>query len=288
MPFVLVGLVAPAFLASPDGLHIFSISAISKTISRDVLGISEWMSPWHSSVRQACLAYWFIMVLTVALTVRSIMRGRSPTFFAVALSATFLVMSLFAARFAAFWGIVNAPLLYELMASLPHSPLLHAPLGVVRMKVVTFSGVALGILFFLNPGPLLAKELPLERLRDLHRRHPIAKIYNTREWGGILEYVGTPVWQPSMDGRLYLYDMETWSSYNSLAAEPSTLSVHRIVEKNSLFVLHAGVHGRLAELLQESDCIELVEKIGAMIILSSTTQCQSPRLYTPAQADGIN
>jgi hypothetical protein len=64
---------------------------------------------------------------------------------------------------------------------------------------------------------LFDPQFPLAGLQRLRETLGMGRIYNYREWGGMLAFAGAPQWQVSIDGRIYRYDRETWRSYTAVA-----------------------------------------------------------------------
>ena len=122
-----------------------------------------------------------------------------------------------------------------------------------------------------SPGKTLSDFAPIHLFESLHREYPKARIFNYREFGGALEYVGSPEWRVFTDGRLYLYDQATFDTYHAVAIARDSELLNRVVNEHDLFVLHCSYHAALIVRLRErsdlravseSECIAVFSKVG--------------------------
>jgi hypothetical protein len=167
-------------------------------------------------------------------------------------------MTLSSSRFGAFWGFVSAPL----VASLAGVVVSKSSIG-ARSRSVTsglWCSLACALLFLLlfNPGETLSSQGPIHLFRELKTEYPRAKIFNYREFGGALEYVGYPDWRVFIDGRLYLYDDKTWEVYHRAALGKDLPLVERLISEHDLFILHSSYHKALIGVLELQPSLRLV------------------------------
>lgn len=236
---------ALALLATPDGWNIFSLSAANAEISRSHLGLSEWLPPWHSSVRDAMWGFWGVFVMTAVLMVASTHKRTPLPVVPLTLSLFFLPLSLYSSRFAAFWGFVNAPLFGELFASLWPGTLARIPIAQLRIRTA-LAGILLALTTtaVINQSRL-TPSMPLGAFKNLKAILSEARIFNYREFGGALEYVGYPGWTVFIDGRLYLYPREVWQTYHDISFALSPEQLPGILRNYDLLVLHPDFQQRL-------------------------------------------
>jgi hypothetical protein len=253
-------LVVAAQLATPTGWDLFAVSRTNAAISRDYLGVSEWLPAWSPVNLDALWIFWFGFALSITLLVKQHFKVRRSDLL------QFLCMTglaCYAARFALFWGIVMVPIWARWIEAV-RPPSLFAWNG---KRVVERPAKALlpivGLLLVLvipsfRTGSIFDKKLPLHGISRLKTALSSGHIYNYREWGGPLIWAGYPGWKVAMDGRLYLYSKEEWENYNRAALGQTSL--HELTDKHQpdAFFLRPSFHGGLITLLKESsEWIEL-------------------------------
>jgi hypothetical protein len=87
--------------------------------------------------------------------------------------------------------------------------------------------------------------MPLGAFKNLKAILSEARIFNYREFGGALEYVGYPGWTVFIDGRLYLYPREVWQTYHDISFALSPEQLPGILRNYDLLVLHPDFQQRL-------------------------------------------
>lgn len=236
---------ALALFATPDGWNIFSLSAINAETSRSLLGISEWLPPWHSSVRDALWGFWGVLASTALMAILTACKRKPLPLVPLTLSLIFVPLSLYSSRFSVFWGFVNAPLFGELFASLWPGTLARIPIAQLRIRTA-LPGIFLALTTTAVINQLhLTPSMPLGAFKNLKATLREARIFNYREFGGALEYVGYPGWTVFIDGRLYLYPGEVWQSYHDISFALSPEQLPGILRNYDLLVLHPDFQQRL-------------------------------------------
>jgi hypothetical protein len=249
---LLAALSGAALFITPLGADALNFGSTNARLSRELLGISEWLPPWAPLVYVAMVPFWVALALSL-LGVAARWRTLPRTSFVV--FCCFTALSLYAARFSLFWALIALPLWMQLLEQLLPTKLFKNFNALAPAKSsAKILAAGLTLLFLLAP-PFLRRQLinpliPLSAIEDLHKQIPTARIYNYREWGGPLTWIGYPGWQLLIDGRLYLYSEQEWQEYNSAAL--GKIPVADIVAKHrpDIFVLHRTFHERLIELLK--------------------------------------
>jgi len=267
-PYYLLLLPIIATVCTPEGFSIFTVSARNVELSRALLKVSEWMPPWDPSVRGAMEGFWVVSALLVLGAFSP--QGRSACHDPVVgvLTLVFFAMTLSSSRFGAFWGFVSAPL----VASLAGVVVSKSSIG-ARSRSVTsglWCSLACALLFLLlfNPGETLSSQAPIHLFRELKVQFPRARIFNYREFGGALEYVGYPDWRVFIDGRLYLYDDKTWEVYHRAALGNDLSLVERLVSEHDLFILHSSYHKALIGVLELNPALRLVANREGIVVFA--------------------
>jgi hypothetical protein len=165
-------------------------------------------------------------------------------------------LALLAARFALSWSVAMTPILARWIdAAKPDDLLDWRSDGPVR-KGVCAMVLAAAAIAVVGPGllhrPTIDADIPMATFERLKEELPQGRIYNYREWGGPLILTGHPGWQVAIDGRLYLYSKQEWIEYRQAAW--GEIPVEELVRRHrpDAFVLHAGYHRRLVDLLEQS------------------------------------
>ncbi len=257
IPLGLTGMVvlaALAQLATPMGWHVFETSAANLHISRDVLGVTEWLPAWSATIRQAMLGFAVAMVISIALLAR---LGRRVELKALVLFVGFAILACSAARFAIFWALAMIPAwAVWIEQAKPKAMFMWCGEYPVRRATVTTVLLCGGALALAGPSTLQSSvkdEFALaEGLVQLRSALPQGRIYNYREWGGPLILAGHPDWRVAIDGRLYLYGESDWQRYNLAALGRVPLA--ELVEQYQpdAFFLKPSFHENLIELLHQS------------------------------------
>lgn len=268
VPYHLLLLPLIAAVCTPEGLSIFLVSARNVELSRELLYISEWMPPWDPSVRKAMEGFWLVSALILlGAFCRSVrLAWREPV--SGCLAIVFFVLTLSSSRFGSLWGFVSAPLLAALAGVLLAKVMAVSALP--RIGSAAWYGFAALLLLLLpfNPGETVSSESPLHLFRELKRDFPQARIFNYREFGGALEYVGYPDWRVFIDGRLYLYDNKTWEIYHSAALGKDSELIERLVSEHELFILQSSYHTQLIAVLQSHPKLKLVAQRGGVLVFA--------------------
>ena len=97
---IAVTLVSSVFL-TPQGSHILSLITQNLRVCTEALTISEWMPPWHESVRGAMLGFWIAWFVTLVMIIKT--WRRIPLHQGV-LCLLLSAASLYSARFSLFFG----------------------------------------------------------------------------------------------------------------------------------------------------------------------------------------
>jgi hypothetical protein len=251
-PLAIALVVALSQFATPLGMDVFRISRINLQISRDWLGVSEWLPPWDERVRGAMLVFWIALALAVVLLLRI---GRKARWDEVCLFLVMTGLSLTAARLTLFWAAAMVPIFGRWFEAARPAEFFHWPDGETsRAKAGTLlTGATLTavILPTVLPLPILSSELPLDGVRALRAGLPTGRVYNYREWGGPLVLEGSPDWRIALDGRLYLFPEEReWREYNDAAL--GRIPVAELVARHrpDAFFLRPTFHANLIHLLR--------------------------------------
>jgi hypothetical protein len=250
-------------------MNLFEISARNVRVSRDLLGISEWLSPWEPGVLGAMELFWFVAIVSVVLVVALRVAGVRFDRLSLLLSAGFLALSLSSARFAVFWAIVNAPVFAQVVQRLWRGSLAAFPIEAAPPKALFSSCVlAVGALGFLSLKPLPPGNA-VEMFQEVKREIPNARIFNYRELGGALEYVGYGGWTPYIDGRLYLYDERVWRVYEDVAQALKVSVVEAVLSRHDLLVLHEGYHAALIRYLEARGGVRVVRRSHGVVVYAT-------------------
>jgi hypothetical protein len=268
IPVWILALPCLAMLCTPDGWNIFHWSMVNMRISRELLGVSEWLPPWSPAVRGAMIYFWAVAALTTVGYVVSLQKGWGRNVEGV-LSLLFLALTLSSSRFGVFWALVNIPVVVNLCERLWTMPLGRITLTALSGRMIQGTlvvGMAANVALCPNT---LAADQPLAMLAEVKRNFPVAKIFNYREAGGLLEYVGYPGWRVFVDGRLYLFDREIWDLYHSVALVTNSEVVERVISSHDLLVLDESYHANLIRYLDSRKDIRLYQKGGGLRVYVS-------------------
>jgi hypothetical protein len=188
--------------------------------------IVEWVRPGPDRLIGVM---WILSVGTVCalLAWRRARTRQAPAALDVLLLGCFLALSAGSVRMVAWWMLVSAPVLAELLVCL--APKLAAPEeGADRPSVLSvgvFAAVVLAVVFSLpgldrfNPllGPTRRGQRLEEDLEAVHRQMAATalpgNVYSHFEWGEYLAWSVTPRYKIFMDGRIEIYPDDVWQKY---------------------------------------------------------------------------
>lgn len=248
-----VGILLLAQLATPMGWQIFDVSSANLSISRDLLRINEWLPPWDPSTRPVMSGFFLAGGITLVLLIA---RKRHLTLADWLFVLVMTGMSLYAARFALFWGIALVPLWTQWLEALRPANRLTWSNVTLNPGVLWLTGlVGLAVVYvlpsFIQAKPRFHYDVA-ECLESLAAAVPAGRVYNYREWGGPLILRGYPRWQVTIDGRLYLYPVKDWLEYTRIAQGRVELDAILARYSPDAFVLHPTFHRGLIGLLEAS------------------------------------
>jgi hypothetical protein len=205
--------------ATPLGSAIAALTADNVRIARDVLGVSEWQPPWHSSVRLASAGYFTALALSTFCIVR--LRFKIPLRDGLQV-VLFTALSLYAARFAVAWALAMIPIWASWFERIKPGRCFawNGEQAVSRGTIVRFIGLCMilcGVESLSSGREKFDPEIPIACVAKLRELLPRGRIYNYREWAGPLQLAKFPDWTTMIDGRLYLYDQSYWREYERAA-----------------------------------------------------------------------
>jgi hypothetical protein len=168
----------------------------------------------------------------------------------------FTVLGLTAARMALFWSLALVPVWARWIDQALPADLFRPREDATRppawlWPTVIGAEIVVVLLLFVR-GPVFDREIPLAGLAELKKVLPAGRIYNYREWGGPLILAGQPEWQVAIDGRLYLYTIDTWNEYNRAAGGQVPLKELVATHQPDAFFLRPDFDAGLVKLLRES------------------------------------
>jgi hypothetical protein len=271
IPWWYIALPPLASICSANGTHIFAYTSANVTISRDLLRISEWLPPWDPTVRGAMIPYWFFAAMLAAAALSP--KGRRVRWdpITTTVSIIFCILTLSSARFGALWGFVSVPLFGEVLSTFWPGMLATRSITSLRTRTVWITAAFAFATLALNPSPLLPHDSPLPVFQKLKVAFPTARIFNYREYGGALEYVGYPGWKVYIDGRLLLFTPETWRRYESIAIAQDKMLVAEVIKSHDLFVLHPSYHQALIALLRTDPAVKLLTEERSVVVFTANT-----------------
>jgi hypothetical protein len=242
--------------ATPEGRNILTVSRANVLISRDVLRVGEWLSPWDPKVFKSVIPFWLVLAGTLTAVVwrwdRVSVRDKS-------LFVVMTVFSLYASRFIIFWCVALVPSWAEVVERLiPREIFMWArnrgdrAVRGVRSWAPLAAGVAMAVM--IQPmmfGSIFRPELSLDGVRALRSELPSkARIYNHNGWGGPLLLEGSPEWRVAVDGRLYFYsDPAEWRTIEEARAGRIPLDELEQRHRPDAFFLYPADDWALIEVL---------------------------------------
>ncbi len=246
---------SPAILLTPDGFNIFNISKYSAFISREYLTLSEWQPPWTSSVIQAMTGFWVIFILIIISVISLIYKKKFSVFaqerYLIILNLTFLILTLYSARFAPYWGFVAAPLITEIAHVCFRDKFAYFKISTFDPKLMFISIAIFVASQVFYPAPLLPNDVPWDAFRKLKNEHPNSRIFNYHAWGGPLEWVGYPGWNINIDGRLYLYSVNDINHYYQQSMNTSGKDYDNLISSFDIFALNNQFQRTLISVIEE-------------------------------------
>lgn len=241
-------LVVMSSVATPDGTHLFSVSAANLFISRTVLQISEWLPPWNSSVADAMSGFW----LAVGVSAFMFIRGRRclpPLELLQPLAL--LAATLASARFAPFWALSMIPVWTKLLESAFPSLLgrsAHRPFAEMRPSLIVAS-LAVALLPAFCAYRPMSQSLRRDTSKAISEYSGVKRVYNYYAAAGPLVYFAPNRFELLVDGRLYLFSKEFWNRYGREANGEVSLDEILIRDQPDAFLLYKPFQKNLATLL---------------------------------------
>lgn len=251
-PLATAAFAGAAVFCTPTGFGILEIGSRNAATSR-WLGIGEWL-PAHAMFAQTAGFWagllvggvlwlrcrtrlpWRDLLPVLLLTAAAFCWTRMVVFWALA-SAPVMARLLHRSRL----GILRTPGRSRVDGAQRNPPLwsfrrqrwvasacdgLHWRPRCMRLGLALTAAILLAVTPWVRPHlswlpesrrSLFDPQFPLTGLQRLRQTVGMGRIYNYREWGGMLAFAGGPQWQVSIDGRIYRYDRETWRSYAAVA-----------------------------------------------------------------------
>jgi len=267
-------IVCAAQLATPLGWNVFEINAKNSLVSREWLGVSEWLPPWHESIRNIMIVFWVALALTAGFIAK--LKGK-VRLVDLSLFMVLTLLTLYAARFALFWALTMVPIwAMWIEQAKPINLFSWRGDGTIR-KWILFITVLIGLTLVVSivkvtrPSIIDHKSVPIRGIAHLKSILTHGRIYNYREYGGPLTFAGYPAWQVAMDGRLYLYDKTIWREYNNAALGKVPLQELVRRHKPDAFFLYPRFHKELiAELRRSQDWHEFYSDLQCITFLPSS------------------
>jgi hypothetical protein len=238
-------------LATPLGVQVFELAARNRSISHDLLAVSEWMPAWDTSVRASMLGFWLALIALVG----SLITLRRNTPFRILLpTVLFVLLSLWSARFVYFLAPLMLPPLRARIGKMNDSQE-ERPDRTLH-KIVFVLATFLSILWCVIPQHQgISRSFPLALVERLahHFPRPI-RIFNYHGYAGILELFGNEKWRIHLDGRLYLFTTEQFQEFDAFARgkiplielerryHPSALFLHKNYQQGIIVQLTHSLH----------------------------------------------
>jgi hypothetical protein len=222
-----LGVSALATLVNPYGWGIYSYVGLTSSTAA-ARRIDEWLPP--SLDQWIGVAFFVSLPLLAGLLLVARRRGGPlPTARDVCLAGCFLPLAFGSVRMVAWWLLVLAPVLAELLASLRPARAREAePEGATVGAAVLFGVLVLAAVFCLpglrqlNPllqvsrnAPLVEDDLEAVR-RHLATQAESGRVFTRFEWGEYLGFAGAPRFKVFMDGRIEIYPDAVWEEYTAV------------------------------------------------------------------------
>lgn len=204
---ILIPLAALCLIATPDGLHVFAVSARNAQASIAV-GASEWLPLWIPANLTNAVPIVIVTLLTLRLAWQGPDRAALPD---LVVMLVLLILTVTAYRFVLFWAIATVPVI----AVLSTRPEYRSPWG--------WGAAILALAIVALATPLMrptrfSPNLPLAAVNRLSKASVQGTIFTEPEFAGVLIDAGHPRWHVSYDGRYYRYSDEEWTRYGAVLA----------------------------------------------------------------------
>jgi hypothetical protein len=245
-----------ASLVNPYGWTIYHYVGGTSSIAYQ-RQIAEWVRPGPDRLIGMV---WLASVLAVfgLLAWRCLRTRKTPGLGDVLLLGCFLLLSASSVRMVAWWMLVSAPVLAELLAwavpkiAAPEDDAEQPSLAAGAMSAVVVLAVAFSLpgLNQFNPvlGPTRRGQRVEEDLEAVHG-HLMAmsragNLYSHFEWGEYLSWSVTPRYRVFMDGRIEIYPDDVWQKYVALTR--GSAHWNAILDEYGVdyLILDADYHGR--------------------------------------------
>ncbi len=219
-----LGVSTLATLLNPYGWGIYGYVGLTSNTAA-ARRIDEWLPP--SLDQWIGVAFFVSLPLLAGLLLVAWRRGKLLlTARDVCLAGCFLPLACGSVRMVAWWLLVIAPLLAELLTALRPAPTQEAPAEGPSFGAGLLFGLLLLAVVFCLPGlkqynpllrvsrtaPLVEDDLEAIR-RHLAARADTGRIFTRFEWGEYLAFAGVPQFTVFMDGRIEIYPDEVWERY---------------------------------------------------------------------------
>jgi hypothetical protein len=204
---ILIPLAALCLIATPDGLHVFAVSARNAQASIAV-GASEWLPLWIPANLTNAVPIAIVTLLAARLAWRGPDRASLPD---AAVMLVLLILTITAYRFVLFWAIATIPTIA--VSSTKPEP--RSPWG------LSAAWIAVAIVALVTPlvrPTRFSPNLPLAAVASLSATSVQGTIFTEPEFAGVLIDAGHPRWHVSYDGRYYRYSDDEWARYGDVLA----------------------------------------------------------------------
>lgn len=252
--FLVLAIVLASQFLTPLGFDAIAVSKANLLVSK-WLGISEWMPPWHSSLRSAMLPFNVAFCISLILIIR---YWRQFDFTDCIKFIAFSSLTLYSSRFAVYWAIIMIPIWAQSIDIIKGSRYFNwdenNSVSPLKSLLIGFLALFLTIkLYFFSTLSPFDRKIPLACVKNLKELVPSGNIFNYREWAGPLVFFGSPNWRVHIDGRLYLYDLEYWNEYNRIAL--GEVPISGIIDKYKInaFFLLKSFHKAMIQRMQNID-----------------------------------
>jgi hypothetical protein len=204
---ILIPLAALCLIATPDGMHVFAVSARNAQASIAV-GASEWLPLWIPANLTNAVPVVVVALLALRLGWQGPDRASLQD---AAVMLILLVLTVTAYRFVLFWAIATIPVIAVSSTKLRR----HSPMP-VRTALVALAIVA--VVTPLVQPTRFSPNLPMAAVARLSATPAHGTIFTEPEFAGVLIDAGHPRWHVSYDGRYYRYSDAEWARYGDVLA----------------------------------------------------------------------
>jgi hypothetical protein len=254
---------AAASLVNPYGWTIYQYVGGTSSIAYE-RQIAEWVRPWPNRLIGVMWMASFATVLSL-LAWRWWGTRQAPKLCDVLVLVCFFLLSAGSVRMVAWWMLVSAPVLAELLVwaapklAMPEDDVGRPSLAAGMMFAVFMLAVAFSLPGLDRFNPLLGPTRRGQRVEDdleaVHRRLETlassGNVYSHFEWGEYLSWSVTPRYKVFMDGRIEIYPEEVWRKYAALTS--GSAGWNAILDEYGVdyLILDGDYHGRSGLL----DCV---------------------------------